>query len=61
MSDVIANFCAIIPPVQSALKVGGDGSSRLQLDIAELELAEVVKLAAYGRDRVLRVVVREEG
>jgi hypothetical protein len=60
MSDVIAEFSCIIPPIQSAVKVSGDGSARIQLDVAESELAEIVKLAAFGRDRVLRVTVREE-
>jgi hypothetical protein len=56
---VIAEFAASIPQIQSAIKFGGDGSARVQLDVFESELAEVVKLAAFGRDVELRVVVSE--
>lgn len=58
-SEVIAEFSATIPPIQSAINIGQDGA-RIKLDVPESELAEVMKLAAYGRDRVLSVRVSKE-
>lgn len=55
----IARFSATIPQIQSALKVG-DGA-RLQLDIPDSEIAEVMKLIAYGRNKVLKVSIEEGG
>ena len=37
-------FIASLPPIQSAINIGGDGSTRVKLDIPESELAEAVKL-----------------
>lgn len=48
-------FLATIPQIQSAIKVGGDGSTRLQLDVPTTELPEMLKLVAYGPGKVLRV------
>ena len=59
VKEPIAEFLAYLPPIQSATSIGGDGASRLKLDVPETEIAEVVKLAAYGRGKVLRVEVYE--
>ena len=53
----IASFVAILPSIQSAVKVGGDGESRIQFDVSEQDIAEVMKLAAFGRQKPLRVTV----
>jgi hypothetical protein len=57
---VIAEFSATIPQIQSALSVGGDGATRIKIDVPTTEIAEVVKLAAFGRERLLRITVSAE-
>jgi len=47
---------AIIPQIQSALKVGGDGA-RIQFDVPESELPELVKLIAYSRNKLLKLTI----
>lgn len=37
-------FTASLPDIQSAINIGGDGATRIKLDIPESELAEAVKL-----------------
>ncbi len=50
-------FLASMPPIQSAIRVTGDGSGmRLQIDIPETEMAEAVKLLLY-RQIPFRVTV----
>ena len=45
-----SEFCCSVPTIQSAIKVGGDGSIRLQLDIPSSELPEAIKLVmAQGK------------
>lgn len=51
---------ATIPQIQSAIKFGGDGSARVQLDIPASEIAELLKLVAYGPGRLLKVRVTVE-
>lgn len=53
-------FAASLPEIQSAISVGGDGA-RLKIDVPETEIAEVLKLAAYGRGKILHVTVEVEG
>lgn len=60
MDEVVATFIATVPQIQSAFNVGGDGSARLKLDVPESEIAEVVKLIAFGRDKALRITVTSE-
>lgn len=50
---------AIIPNIQSAMKVGGDGA-RIQFDVPESELASLVSLIAYGRNKVLKLTIEAE-
>lgn len=59
LKEPIAEFRAVIPSIQSAVKVGGDGESRVQLDVSEQDIAEVMKLAGFGRGKVLLVTVVE--
>ena len=52
-----ATFLASFPPIQSAIKITGDGNGmRVQLDIPETQMGEGVKLLAW-RQKVLRVTV----
>ena len=37
-------FIASLPDIQTAIQIGGDGSTRVKLEIPESELAEAVKL-----------------
>lgn len=60
MDEVIAEFVGSIPDLQSALTISGHGEGRLKLDIPESELAEVLKLIAFGRGQALRVTFRGE-
>ncbi|MDD5511697.1 MAG: hypothetical protein PHI12_12940 [Dehalococcoidales bacterium] len=56
------SFIASLPDIQSAINIGGDGSTRVKLDIPESELAEAVKLVLLkGRSfRVTISVVEDE-
>lgn len=56
----IAQFTACLPNAAAALKVSGDGDGRLQLDIPESDLAEALKLIAFGRDKALIVTIETE-
>jgi hypothetical protein len=58
-SGVIAEFVATVPDIQSALSFSGTGSCRLKLDAPESEIAEVIKLAAFGREKALQITVKE--
>lgn len=57
--DVNVTLHATIPQIQSAIKFGGDGSARIQFDIPSSEIAELVKLIAYGPGKVLRLEIEE--
>jgi len=54
-------FRAIIPQIQSAIKIGGDGASRIQFDVPTTEMPELLKLVAYGPGKVLKVTVNVDG
>ena len=41
---MVMEFIASLADVQSAISIGGDGSTRVKLDIPESELANAVKL-----------------
>lgn len=59
MSDS-ATFRAAFPCIQSAIKIHGSGDGmRIQFDIPASEMAEAVKLLAWGQ-RVLVVTVEPE-
>lgn len=50
-------FRASFPPIQSAIKITGDGAGmRIQFDIPESEMSEAVKLMLC-REKVLIVTV----
>ena len=52
-----AAFVAFFPPIQSAIKRGGDGM-RITLDIPETEVGNALKLLKWtGPGHVLRITV----
>lgn len=55
----IAKFLGTIPDIQSAISVGGDGAARLKIDVPESEIAEVIRLAGFGRGKVLNISITE--
>jgi hypothetical protein len=56
----IAVFNAVLPDVASALKVSGQGDGRVQFDVPESDLPEILKLIAFGREKLLKVTVDAE-
>lgn len=50
-----AEFAAFIPPLQSAIRTGGDGG-RITLEVPETHMSEFAKLLAM-RGKQLRVTV----
>ena len=55
-----ATFRCSLPPIQSAIMAHGSGDGlRIRLDIPASEMAEAVKLIAWGQ-RVLVVTVEPE-
>jgi len=58
MSDDAIRFLAAFPPIQSAIKVTGDGGGmRIQLDIPESEMAQAAYLLTM-RETVLEVTIK---
>jgi hypothetical protein len=54
-------FLATLPQIQSAIKIGGDGASRIQFDVPTTEIANVVKLVAATGKLVMVTVEIKEG
>lgn len=52
-----ARFKASLPSVLAAIKVSGDGGTRIQLDVPEIDDHEVLKLLLW-RGMSLDVIVR---
>jgi len=52
-------FACIVPDIQSAIKISGNGATRLQLDIPETEIANVVRLMA-ARGKVITATLEWE-
>jgi hypothetical protein len=50
-------FSAIIASSSAALKIGDEGAARLMLDIPATEMAEVLKMIAFGRGKRLSVTI----
>ena len=57
MGEAIATFRAIIPGIQGALRVSGEGATRLMLDTDEQQLPEVLKALAFGKGKCLVVSI----
>jgi hypothetical protein len=51
-------FTASIPPIETAMKIHGDGGARLILDVAEDCLGEFLPACAM-RGKILRVTLEE--
>ena len=49
-------FIASLPNIQSAINIGGDGATRVKLDIPESELAEAVKLVLL-KEQAFKVTI----
>lgn len=61
LSKESITFLASLPPIQSAVKVSGNGDGmRIQLDIPETEMANAVELLTM-RNVVLKVTVEVAG
>ncbi|KHO63370.1 hypothetical protein THYS13_14940 [Thermoanaerobacter sp. YS13] len=52
-------FIASLPPIQSAIKIGGNGASRIQLDVPSIEIANVVKLV-MAAGKTVKVTIEIE-
>lgn len=53
-------FLATLSQIQSAIKIGGDGASRIQFDVPTTEIANVVKLIkATGKLVMVTVEIKE--
>jgi hypothetical protein len=50
-------FEAIIAATSTAFRVGDEGASRLSLDIPMSDMAEAMKVVAFGRKKVLNVTI----
>jgi hypothetical protein len=59
-SGASVTFRASIPPMETAIKIHGDGGARLQLDIAESDLAGFLP-ALVMRGHVLSVTLKPNG
>jgi hypothetical protein len=55
-TKLIAEFECYIPQIKSAMLFGADGA-QVKLEIPGTDIAEALKLAAYGQNQVLRVQV----
>ena len=53
-------FPATIPPMETAVKIHGEGGARIQLDIAESELAMFLPALVF-RGRQMMVTFTEKG
>lgn len=53
-------FSGSIAQSSSAVKIGNEGAFRVMLDVPVSEMAEMMKLIAYGRERELKVSIEIE-
>jgi hypothetical protein len=60
VSETIATFQAILAETTSAFRVSNHGDGRIQFDVPESEFPEIIKLMAFGRDRVLKITINSE-
>jgi hypothetical protein len=59
MSEVI-EFLASFPPIQSAIKIDGQGGARIQLDIPESEMGNFIKAMAWRGKRIKVTLALDE-
>jgi len=53
-------FSAIIATSSAAVKIGDEGAIRIMLDVPVSDMAEALKLIAFGRKKVLNVTIEIE-
>jgi len=53
-------FYASLPPIASAVTIGGDQATRIKLDIPSSELAQVLKLISFYSGKVFRITVEPD-
>ncbi len=53
-------FIASIPPIQSAVNIGGDQAARIKLDIPSSELPEVLKMVGFYSGKSFKVTVEPD-
>jgi hypothetical protein len=53
-------FNAIIAASSAAVKIGDEGAIRIMLDVPVSDMAEALKLIAFGRKKVLNVTIEIE-
>jgi hypothetical protein len=58
-NDDGVTFRAVIPPMETAIKIHGDGGARMQLDIAEEDIKYFI-VALPMRGKTLMVTLRED-
>ncbi len=54
-----ATFYAVIPSTQSAIRVHGESGGRIEFDVDDTSIADMLKLVLW-RDRLLKVTVEPE-
>jgi hypothetical protein len=59
VSDEPVEFLASFPPIQSAIKIDGQGGARIQLDVPETEMGKFIK-AMMWRGKVIKVTFELE-
>jgi len=59
-STMEIKFSASIAQSSSAVKIGNEGAFRVMLDVPVSEIAEMMKLVAYGREKELNVTIEIE-
>ena len=55
----MVKFLAIIPMIQTAIKISGDGGARIQLEVPETDVKAVFELAKM-KEQILRVEIYGE-
>jgi hypothetical protein len=58
MPDKKVTFPAVIPSIETAVKIHGDGGARLILDIAESDLAAFLPAVVF-RGKRLQITIQE--
>ena len=53
MSEEVIEFLASFPPIQSAIKIDGQGGARIQLDIPETEMGNFIRAMMWRGKRLI--------
>jgi hypothetical protein len=60
MSEDPVTFLASFPPIQSAIKIDGQGGARIQLDIPESEMGNFIKAMTWRGKQLLVTIETAE-